>query len=218
VEGFFPFVAQSYLRGAVIMKSKLVVPGASLAVVGLLMGASVPARADTLLNLIDPSGQTNTAYALAFTALGSSTTISIGGYQVPSHEFATNNGIFLGGTGPNLLGGTWVLTPAALGSDTTTFNDGTSVPALNFGGVNTRFYDTYSQTIATTPGGSYFLDFLYSNNISRNAPSGFLVTTSGRAAATPLPPAWSMMLIGLAGLGFITYRGAKKDRVTFAAA
>jgi hypothetical protein len=36
--------------------------------------------------------------------------------------------------------------------------------------------------------------------------------------ATPLPPAWTIMLIGLAGLGLIAYRGAKNGCATIAAA
>jgi hypothetical protein len=138
-----------------------------------------------LLNLIDAPAQTNTPFALSFTASSSTTTVSIEGYQVPSFERTTQNGLFLNGAGPNLLGSTWNFTPAPSGSDTSTFSDGTSVPAISLGGVTVGSYDVYSQTIATAIGSVYTLDFLYSNP-QDNAPSGLLVTTNstGATAAT----------------------------------
>jgi PEP-CTERM motif len=166
--------------------------GFVVSVLGLLIGAMGQARAGTLLNLIDPPAQSDTPYVLSFTASSSSTTISIGGYQVPAFEQVTNNGLFLDGTGPNLLGGTWAFTPAASGSDSSTFYDGTSVPALSFGGVVVGDYDTYSQTIAMIPSQSYTLDFLFSNN-EANSPSGLLVTTSGSAVPEPS----TLVLVGI---------------------
>jgi hypothetical protein len=35
--------------------------------------------------------------------------------------------------------------------------------------------------------------------------------TVGDVSTTPLPPAWTMMLLGLAGLGFIAYRRQKQS-------
>jgi hypothetical protein len=141
-----------------------------------------------LLNLVDAPAQSNTPFALSFTASSSTTTISIEGYQVPSFEQTTHNGLFFNDAGPNLLGGTWTFTAAPSGSDTSQYSDGTSVPALSFGGVTVGSYDVYSQTIATTIGGVYTLDFLYSNP-EDNAPSGLLVTTSstGPTAASGDP-------------------------------
>jgi hypothetical protein len=191
------------------MASRLVLSAASLAAVALMMGASVPARATTLLNLINAPSQDNTAYVLPFTASSSSTTISIAGYQVPSYEQTSFNGLFLGGAGPNLLGGTWAFVPAASGSLSNTYSDGTSVPALNFGGVATGYYDTFSQTIATIAGDSYTLDFLYSNSAD-NAPSGLLVTTSD-ISSTPLPAALPMFAGGLVLVGLLA---RKKRRAT----
>ena len=190
--------------------SRLLLSAASLAAVGLMIGASVPARATTLLNLINAPGQNDTSFALPFTASSASTTISIAGYQVPSSETTTQNGLFLGGTGPNLLGGTWAFIPAASGSLTSTFSDGTSVPALEFAGVTAGSYDTYSQTIATITGDSYTLDFLYTNS-NDNAASGLLVTTSG-ISSTPLPAALPMFAGGLAFVGLLARR--RKRRAT----
>jgi hypothetical protein len=108
--------SSSHFCGGMYVASRLLLSAASLAAVALMMGTWVPARATTLLNLIDPPGQSDTPYALPFTASSSSTTISIAGYQVPSYEQTSFNGLFLGGTGPNLLGGTWTFIPAASGS------------------------------------------------------------------------------------------------------
>ena len=155
-----------------------------MSVLGLLIGATGQVRAGTLLNFVNPAAQTDTPFALAFTASESSTTIFIGGYQVPAFEDVADNGVFLGGAGPNLLVGTWEFAPGVSGSDSATYYDGTSVPALSFGGVVVGDYDTYSQTIATIPGQSYTLDFLYSND-EDNSPSGLLVTASGGAVPEP---------------------------------
>jgi hypothetical protein len=175
-----------------------------LAAIGL-MGASASAHATTLLDLVNPSGQSNTPYALSFIATGASTTISIGGYQIPGSETTIDHGVFANGTGPNLFGGSFTFTPATMGSDASTFSDGTSVPALFFEGTTAGSYDTFSQTIATTVGVLYVLDFLYSNTSSpSNAPSGLLVTANASVVSTtPIPSTWTMMLAGLVVFGFM---------------
>jgi PEP-CTERM motif len=175
-----------------------------------LMICASPAQSAALLNLINPAAQTNTPFSLSFDAIGSATLISIAGYQVPSFEDVTHNGLFLNGAGPNLLGSTWIFTPAPSGSDTSTFNDTTSVPALSLGGVTVGSYDTYSQIISTTPGHLYTLDFLFSNP-SDSGPSGLLVTTDGTpvTSAVPEPSTWAMMILGFAGIGAMTYRRRK---------
>jgi hypothetical protein len=47
-----------------------------------------------------------------------------------------------------------------------------------------------------------------------NGLSGVLTVTT----VTPLPPAWTMLIAGFVGLGFLAYRGAKKNTAVFAAA
>jgi hypothetical protein len=192
------------------MKKTMNLLGLAVAFFGLAIGASGQARADVLLDLINPPTQSDTPFILAFTATDTSTTISIGGYQVPSFEQTTHNGVFAGGVGPNLLGSTWVLVRAPVGSDTSTFNDGTSVPALDFGAVVVGDYDTYSQTFGTTVGQSYTLDFLFSNS-SNSSPSGLLVTTTG---AVPEPS--SLALAGLGGLIGAGYVRSRRKRARLA--
>jgi hypothetical protein len=182
-----------------------------LSVLALVVGGLAfigGARADTtLLSLIDPPAQTGTPFDLSFIADASTTTLSVGGYQVPAFEQVQFSGVTTGG-GPNLLGGTWTLVPAASGSNSSTFSDGTGVPALNFGAVVAGLFDTYSQTFATTPGATYDYAFEFSNP-GANEPSGLLVTTTGSAGVVPEPSTWAMMLIGFAGLGFAGYRRAR---------
>jgi hypothetical protein len=149
-----------------------------------LIGASA-AQADTILNLIDAPAQTNVPFSLPFIASSPATMISIAGYQVPSFEQSTQNGVFLNGIGPNLLGSSWVFTPAPSGSLANTINDGSSVPGLNFGGVVVGSFDTFSQTIATTPGSLYTLDFHYTNS-TLNAPSGLRVSEVAVSVPGPI--------------------------------
>ena len=72
---------------------------------------------------------------------------------------------------------------------------------LEFAGVVAGDYDTYSQTINTMVGGSYTLDFLFSE--FDTGPSGFVVTTSGGAGGVPQPALWTMVIcgMGLVGMG-----------------
>jgi hypothetical protein len=158
------------------------------ALTATLVGASA-AQADTVLNLIDAPAQDNVPFSLPFIASSPLTMISIAGYQLPLTEATTQNGVFLNGIGPNLLGSNWVFTPAPSGSIADTFNDGSSVPGLEFAGTVVGSFDTFSQTIATTPGSFYTLNFHYTNNVP-NAPSGLRVSevaVPGPIAGAGLP-------------------------------
>ncbi len=185
----------------------------SAAVLGLAVLAAGQVQAGTtLLDLLNPPGQDYTPYALSFTASDFTTTISIEGYQVPSFMEVTNIGLFLDGIGPNLLGGNWDFTPAASGSFTTTSYDGTPVPSLSFGGVSVGYYDAYSQTIDSTPDGSYTLDFLFSNS-DYSAPSELIVTTGAGAIIGTVPEPSTLasgMIAALMGLGYAWRRRRAK--------
>lgn len=188
-----------------------------------LLGAS-PVQADvTLLSLIDPPGQSGTLYHLDFTATGPTTTISIGGYQQLTYEYVYYASVTFG-SGANLLGDAWTFTPAASGSDAKTQNDGTGVPALWFGGTSEGYYDTFSQTFATTPNDTYLLTFDFTNYSitglsalldfsSSFSSSALLVTTSASPAAVPEPSTWVMTLLGCVGFGLAGFRQARKAQL-----
>ena len=154
------------------------------AVLALAVGVTGQARAGVLLDLENPADQSDTPFALSFTATAGATTVAFAGYQVPAWEQVTNIDFSLTGGGSNLLGGIWNYTPAPSGSLSNTYDDGTSVPALNFGGVVVGSFDTYSQTVATVAGQSYTLSFLFSNSYDPpdNAPSEFVVSTDANTA------------------------------------
>ena len=183
---------------------------------GILIGGLASARATTLLNLEDPAAQTNHLFDLTFTAGSASTVITFQGYQVPGNEDASHIGLFLNGTVPNLLGGSWVFTAAPSGSNAGPFNDTTSVPALDFGGIFEDSYDMFSQTIATTVGDSYALDFLFSNS-DRNQPSGLIVDASDAIVSTTPIPGTLPLFASVFGAGLLAmWRKRRRDALATA--
>ena len=180
--------------------------GALATVVVALLATISPTRATTLASWTDsnPDG----AYALPFIANAANTTITFGGYNLPSFDNVSLIGLFLNGIGPNLLGGTWDFVPAPSGSLAFTFDDGSSVPGLVFGGTTVGSYDTFSQTIATTIGNSYTLQF---DSEGFNTPNGFFAEASDASAAeTPLPAALPLFATGLGALGLLGWRRKRK--------
>jgi hypothetical protein len=72
-----------------------------------------------------------------------------------------------------------------------------------------------SIVLSGTAGGTIAAAVANLNGFSNQYWSAFNnITTS----ATPLPSTWTMMLLGLVGLGFVAYRGLKKDSAAIAAA
>lgn len=181
------------------------------AAVALGFAASANASTVTLLSLINPAGGSSESYSLTFTATSTESTLSDGGYQLPGFTHFIDNSVVLDGTSTNLLGQTWVFTPAASGSDTSQFNDGTAVNALNFGGVTLGSYDVYSQTFATTPGDSYTYTFdvpSYAGN-----PDGYYVTVSNASlSSVPEPANVALLLAGVAMVGGLTRKSRRGDR------
>jgi hypothetical protein len=188
---------------------------ATLGAVGLMMGASVPARATTYFDFINPPAGTGVPFIQSFTAHSSSTTVSFAGYQTVASEEVSTIGLFLGiTTTPNLLGSSWDFTPAASGSNAFTFVDPTSsVPGLQFQGRTEGSFDTFSQTIALIVGDTYNLHFLFSNCgvvAGCNAPSRLIVTVTDNVPSVPLPAALPLFASGLAGLGLLGWRRKRK--------
>jgi hypothetical protein len=159
---------------------------------------------------------------------------SFGGYDIPYFEYVSHIGLYQGGVNPNSLFGGWNFTKAAHGSLAALYSDGSSIPALVFGGTTIGSYDIFSQTVATTVGDSYTLDFAFLNSVGAIS-TGLLVTEwGGFGPVTPpplLPPppgggvasgvpeisTWSMMLLGFLGLGFARFGRGRFNKVTRAA-
>jgi hypothetical protein len=176
-------------------------PTKSFAALVAAVGVSSSAHATELLNLINPVYDTSASYNLVFTATSTSSTLTDGGYQVPGFTQFIDNSVVDNGGGSNLLGQTWVFTPAASGSDTEQFNDGTSVNGLDFGGVTEGSYDEYSQTFATVVGDTY----TYSFNVPYfdGNPDGYFVTVTNATVGggVPEPATWALMISGILCLG-----------------
>jgi len=202
---------ESRVRRASTMRKTLSATAVLIGAMALL-GTS-PARAVTLLSLLNSPATTGTPYNLFFTATAPTTTISVGGYDDPAFEYVFDLSVKRDG-GPNLLGESWVFTPARSGSEATEF-DG----LLKFGDISVGNYDTFSQTFATIPDDTYLLSFQFANSIDGSSfpsdPNGLLVTTSGGLAsivAVPEPATWMMALLGFVGLGLVGYRRGRTIR------
>ncbi len=177
--------------------------------VSLAMVATSPSQATVLLDLMD-SPEGTTAYNLLFIATATETTLSVAGYDLVSFEDVYSNVASTSG-GPNLLGGSWTFTPAASGSLAYTFDDGTSVPGLIFGGLSVGYYDTFSQTFATTLGETYGYSFTFTQG--HEGPNGLEVSVTA-AAVTPTipePSTSAMIILGFAGLGFAGHWASRKS-------
>jgi hypothetical protein len=166
-----------------------------------LVGASA-AQADTInfenftsLNLTDIPGQTTLTFSLSFIvpAFADFTMISFAGFQVPAFEDVTQIGVFLNGKGPNLLGSRWAFTRASSGSFALVFNDGSSVPGLEFAGTDplAQPFDTFSQALPLTKGSPYTLNFHYINAPGLSdfyiAPSALQVSQVGQIGLIFVP-------------------------------
>jgi hypothetical protein len=177
-----------------------------LVAVSLVLGGVGKANAGVLLDLEDPLTQTNTPFALTFIAGANSTILEFAGYHVPANLTASHIDLTQTGGVVNLLGGTWTFTPASSGSDTSTYSDGTGVPALRFAGVEEDFFDRYSQTIPTVIGQSYALSFLLTDANIPSAPSELVVLASDAnpidSGAVPEPSSLvvSSILLGIFGV------------------
>ena len=157
-------------------------------------------KAGVLLDLEDPSNGT-TSYSFTLTATANTMDISFSGYNLPSFNGVTS--IELTSGGPNLLGTTWAFTPAPSGSESFQTGPGAfGTNNISFGGVTEDSYDMYKQTVGTTVGQTYTLDF----NLSiSQSPSGTIVeATNVQSSATP-EPATGLLFLG-AGLSVLVAR------------
>lgn len=179
---------------------KRIFPG--LVALALTLASGEQAGAGMLLDLQNPPGQTDSPISLPFVAGSDSTTISFAGFQVSGALQLTNIELTLTGGGPNLLGGSWTLTPAPFGSFASEFDDGTGVPALFFGAFVEGSFDVFSQAVSTVIGQSYTLSFLLSNTIGASGPSELIVATDDAVAPVPLPSTvvMSSILFGACGV------------------
>lgn len=184
---------------------------AAALIAGVVLLGTSSARAVTLLSLVDPPTTVGTLYDFSFTATALATEIWIGGYDDPAFEYVFDVSVALGG-GANLLGESWVFTPARTGSEAIE-----SKGLLTFGDISPGNYDTFSQTFATTVGDSYLLTFHFANSLDGSSfssdSSGLLVTTSSglaRTLAVPELSTWTMAILGFMGLGLVGYRRRRK--------
>lgn len=160
---------------------------------------SLPAPALTLLDLTDSPSQAGTPYALTFVAQSTSTLLSVSGFDVSDFHAVETNAVIASGSTANLLGQTWIYTPAAIGASALQAHDDTmpSVNRLYLQGTGLGSYDTFSQKVDTVVGGAYTYRFSLSNLGSGGA---FRVTVAD-SASVPEPGTWLLMLVGFGLIG-----------------
>src|ERR1035437_695678 len=166
-----------------LMKNAALITGA----LALSLCGAGRAMADTLLDLEDPPGQSNTLYDLSFIAGATTTDIQFAGYQVPGSETATAISLTSGGP-TNLLGWVWTPTLAPLGSAAFQFEGGltTGTYAVSFAGTTEDSFDRFDQVVNTVIGQTYDLNFRFTNS-SRNQPSELVVSAPDAIPGTPEP-------------------------------
>ena len=62
------------------------------------------------------------------------------------------------------------------------------------------------------------ISFSLTTQLASGTAAGTPTSYSGSVQTTPLPPAWTMLFASLLGLGFMTYRGSKKQSSAFSMA
>ncbi len=187
-------------------------------VAAFMVNASGFAQAVHILDIVDdPIYGNDKPISLTFTATSVSTRLSIGGYHVPGEFFITENVVSLNGNGTNLLAKVWVSTPADPAGPQQGFQfNKTPVNDFSFFGTTVGVYDIWSQTFTTTVGASYTYSFQYDNNPGLPGPppatpNGLYVDVSDALASpVPEPSTWAMMILGFAGVGYMTYRRRNK--------
>jgi hypothetical protein len=186
-----------------------------LALLGALAVFALPAASQAATTLLDlpNSVDLGTAYDLAFTAGNATTTLAIYGYNVVNYDFAKGNAVYLNDAGPNLLGSTWLFTPALFGSSALQFADGygTGANGLQFGGVSTGSWDAFSQTFATVVGQTYNYHLEHFAEYGIGSDFQVRVDSSRVADGVPEPAAWALTVIGF-GLMGATIRSGRAAR------
>ena len=177
----------------------------------LALTMATPAAAQvTLFDQTNMPQQFVTPQSLTYTATSGSTTINFEGYNLPGTLVLVN--LFFAPTGTalstanNLLETHYTYMPATCGPYASEGSLGSyGANDLTFGGTCAGFYDSFSQTLATTAGTSYTLNFSFSNiGIGAN---GLRISAYDAAiAAVPEPATWAMLLLGFGAIGYALRR------------
>jgi hypothetical protein len=136
-----------------------------------------------------------------------------GGIGGSSAYLQTANFMFNAGSTPfvvDLLGNTSLGT----GFDSATFqisDNGNLVLSQSFANLASAqaFFSNNNLLAIQLAGGLNSVQLAFSEMMSGGEGFGFNYAAAS-VSATPLPPAWTMMLIGIAGLGFVAYRRKEK--------
>jgi len=170
----------------------------------MLIGvAAEPADATTVMFDWTLSGPAAGLGGVPFPGSGTITaTVAAGGDQVTNITGTVGGSTITGLT--SFFGSDNLLFPTG-----TTFVDTKGIAFTTAAGQSIDVFSFFAQ--GTPPSG---------NAYGEEATNGFGVGTFALTpvSATPIPPTWTMMLLGLAGFGFLAYRQTKKGSVALAAA
>jgi PEP-CTERM motif len=198
--------------------------------------------------ILDLDGQpvphSYTAYSTSFVATSTTSDISFAFREDPSFLELSNVAVTTGGSLTNLIqNGDFSAGPVGANQPTNwtylnVYNSqaaGTVESGCGVGGGNCYYdgsvqaYDAITQTISTTVGNTYTINFELNDigqltTFSGLSTNGDTTDTGGNgidllvyagngvpvAAAAPEPSTWAMMLLGFAGVGFTAYRRKSK--------
>jgi hypothetical protein len=234
----------AFAEGATMHISRLMskITFATAIVTSAAVVSFAPAASASTYNLNDPTmsvyGDGTASVDLNFTTLGSVTEFGVAGTVITGVS-GTVDGVsvdtaYTGLWGPT--GNQYQVNSGLYADQNGSPNAYTLHGVYNTGGadyvIDNVWFPSANPAIDYSNGVAFLLnngasDYIYGNCDPNSSCSGYTLYAGpaplipppvSTGLATPLPGTWTMMLIGFLGLGFLAYRGTKKNSAALAAA
>jgi hypothetical protein len=185
---------------------------AAAAILACLSGSAL---ADTINLSSAPGTDTFTATSISFTGLGSIIPPISGSYFTSFLPTGCTGCTSFSPTTMTSGGGTEVFTIVNDG-----VTDTIDLTSYTFTGDSRSLTITGFGTSLLSSAGAVLtgIAFTLTTQLTSTQGNGATTSYSGTITTTPLPPAWTMLFASLLGLGFMAYRGSKKQASAFSMA